>query len=179
MITALAILLLFGGMASGGVFYDPYHPYSPIEAGLYAGLHRVAWAIGTALILLNASYGRAFGSICRGFFSWKPWVPLSKLVYGAYLVHMCWQLRSAAMAIAPRRAGVFDILLLGFGDIMFSFILAFILYILVETPFRKVFRLLLNSKPKPQKEASSETDNGMVVLNVNSDASRNTQDSRM
>lgn len=155
-------------MASGGVFYDPYHPYSPIEAALYASLHRIAWALGTALVLLNASYGQAFGSFTRAFFSWRPWIPLSKLVYGAYLVHMCWQLRSAAMAIAPRRAGVFDILTLGMGDVLWSFLLAFVLYILVETPFRKAFRVLISSKPKSQKEAiANENENGtVIVLNV-------------
>lgn len=152
-------------MASGGVFYDPYHAYNPMEAALYAGLHRVAWALGTALILLNASYGRALGAATRVFLHWGPWVPLSKLVYGAYLVHMCWQLRFAAMATSPRTAAIFDILLLAFGDIVWSFFLAFILYILVEAPFRRAFRVLISPKPRPPKEENT-TGGGTVVVNI-------------
>lgn len=49
-------------MASGGVFYYPYHEYNAFEAALYAGLHRPAWALGSAILLLNTSYGR-FGKI--------------------------------------------------------------------------------------------------------------------
>lgn len=57
-LTLLGLLLMFGGMSSGGIFYNPYHDYNSLEAALYAALHRPAWALGTAILLLNTSYGR-------------------------------------------------------------------------------------------------------------------------
>lgn len=95
------------------------------------------------------------------FLEWTPWIPLSKLVYGAYLVHMCWQLRSAAMAKSPRYLDELSIVTTALGDIVFSFSLALVLYLLIEAPFRKVFREIMSpnrvkSEEKIMRERSLE-----------------------
>lgn len=177
-------------MASGGVFYDNYHSYNSLEAALYAGLHRPAWALGSAILLLTASYGRIgkktifkikvklncffFNEgVMKTFLNWKPWIPLSKLVYSAYLIHMCWQLRSTAMVMSPRYATFFDIFQLALGDIVLSFLLALVMYLVIETPFRKVFRVILtrNKDGKEIKDVPLER----TVINV----SNSTEDSQM
>lgn len=61
---------------------------------MYAALHRTMWSLGTAGLFFVASYGTA--SFLYKILSWKPWVPISKLVYGAYLVHFQFQMRAAA-----------------------------------------------------------------------------------
>lgn len=82
-------------MASGAVFYNPYHEYNVLEAATYAGFHRLTWAVGTLGLLLTASYGHS--TLIQRVLSWSPFVPLSKLVYGAYLMHMSFQFRSLGM----------------------------------------------------------------------------------
>lgn len=86
------------------------------------------------------------------FLEWTPWIPLSKLVYGAYLVHMCWQLRAAAMAKSPRYLDELSIITMGLGDIVFSFALALVLYLLIEAPFRKVFREIMSPNNRVKRE---------------------------
>ncbi|GLV42223.1 uncharacterized protein CBL_03809 [Carabus blaptoides fortunei] len=168
-LTVIGLLLMFGGMASGGVFYDPYHSYNVWEAALYAGLHRPAWAVGSAILLLNASYGR-FG-IMKAFLEWEPWIPLSKLVYGAYLVHMCWQLRSTAMVKSPRYLNELNVITLALGDIVLSFALALILYIMVEAPCRKLFREIMSpSRKRPETKPDDMSLRERAATNGNEDS---------
>lgn len=92
---------------SAKVFYNPYHPYDIIEAASYAAFHRLTWSVGTAGLFYIASFGH--GGFFVKILSWTPWIPLSKLVYGAYLTHMSFQIRSAANRQSPLEAGIFDI----------------------------------------------------------------------
>ncbi|KAF2891101.1 hypothetical protein ILUMI_14284 [Ignelater luminosus] len=106
-LTLGSFLLLFATVVTGSIFYDRYHEYNAIESGAYAGLHRVAWSIGTVGLLFSASYGHA--TVLKSVLSWSPWIPLGKLVYGAYLIHMTFQLRSVAMSTTPQYFTYFDV----------------------------------------------------------------------
>lgn len=94
-------------MVGGAVFYNPYHEYNALEAAAYASLHRLSWAIGTVGLLIVCSYGHAVAP--QKFLTWSPWIPLSKLVYGAYLSHMQFQLRNVGMTPGPKFFNYFDV----------------------------------------------------------------------
>lgn len=151
-------------MASGAIFYNPYHPYNVFEAATYAAFHRPAWALGTVGLLLAVSFGHA--TFLKHALSWSPWVPLSKLVYGAYLIHMSFQIRYVGMSKSPRFFDYFDIICLALGDIVLSFALALLMYLGIEAPFRKVFRELMF--PPKRESAEEVTENGVNNGNCNS-----------
>lgn len=92
---------------SANIFYDPYHSYNVIEAASYASFHRLTWAVASAGLFYVASFGH--GGFFAKVLSWSPWIPLSKLVYGAYLMHMSFQLRDAGSRKTPLEAGIFEI----------------------------------------------------------------------
>lgn len=94
-------------MVGGAVFYNPYHEYNTLEAAAYASLHRLSWAVGTVGLLIVCSYGHATAP--QKFLTWSPWIPLSKLVYGAYLSHMQFQLRNVGMTPGPKFFNYFDV----------------------------------------------------------------------
>lgn len=100
-------MLITSTILTGSVFYDPEYKYNAVEAGLYASLHRTMWSIGTAGLFYAASYGTA--NFLYKILSWSPWVPISKLVYGAYLVHFQFQLRSVAKKGGPDLLTYFDL----------------------------------------------------------------------
>lgn len=102
-----SILLLLGSMAGGYVFYDPYHKYNVVESATYASLHRVSWTLGTIGLIYSVSYGHA--TILRRVLDWPLWVPLSKLVYAAYLMHMQFQLRNVGMSPGPKFFNYFEV----------------------------------------------------------------------
>ncbi|KAH7980548.1 hypothetical protein HPB49_017122 [Dermacentor silvarum] len=56
------------------------------ECLLFAALHRVAWTLGVAWLVLACATGR--GGIVMSLLSWPALVPLSRLSYGAFLSHV-------------------------------------------------------------------------------------------
>lgn len=92
---------------TGAIFYDENYKYNAFESGMYSALHRTIWAVGSIGILYVASYG--YSKFIYNVLSWSPWVPLSKLVYGAYLVHMQFQMRAVARKGGANFASYFDV----------------------------------------------------------------------
>lgn len=121
-VIAVSLVLMVASMFSGAVFYDPYHPFNPIESGAYASLTRGAWGMGTIGLLFAASHGHA--SFLSKILSWPPWIPLSKLSYAAFLIHMQFQLRNIGMLPAPI---IFDYL----SVVMYH--IAFIIHICIQS----------------------------------------------
>ncbi|XP_050305781.1 nose resistant to fluoxetine protein 6-like [Anthonomus grandis grandis] len=160
LLIVLSIAAIATSVLSGAVFYDPYHPYEPYESAAYAGFHRALWALGSIGIIYVASYGHA--SFISKILTWSPWVALSKLQYGAYLIHMQFQLRSAANFMNPRYITYFDLVSLSASDMVLAFVAALALYLMIEAPFRKIFKELLNPKrePKGSKSALEEPQSG-------------------
>lgn len=156
--TSIAIMMT--SLLTGIVFYDAEYEYNAVESALYASLHRVAWSVGSIGVLYVASYGHA--KFIYNFLSWKPWIPLSKLVYGAYLTHMQFQMRAVARKGGADFISYFDIISYALSDMVLAFSSAFVLYLAVEAPFRNLFSLLLmppsrdsKSKPKPVEDQES------------------------
>ncbi|KAJ8979723.1 hypothetical protein NQ317_015547 [Molorchus minor] len=175
-ITFFSLVLLFVSVFSGNAFYDPYHKYNTIESASYAAFHRFSWAIGTVALLYILSFGHA--SFMKKILCWSPWIPLSKLVYGAYLTHMGFQLRSAARFMNPRQLTYFDVISLSLGDMVWAFVAALGLYILIEAPFRKVFReLMFPTREVPPKTVADTLVEENNMINNNNNI--NCQDSRL
>lgn len=106
-ILLVSFVLITISIVGGSVFYDPYHKYNAVESAMYAALHRPAFAVGSVGVLYVASFGHA--RPIYKILTWSPWIPLSKLVYGAYLIHMNFQLRAAAKFMNPRQISYFDV----------------------------------------------------------------------
>ncbi|XP_060529412.1 nose resistant to fluoxetine protein 6-like [Cylas formicarius] len=175
-IITLSIALILAAIFSGVVFYNPYHPYNAIESGLYSAFHRPLWAVGSIGLMYVTSYGHA--SFFKKVLEWGPWIPLSKLQYGAYLIHMQFQLRSAAKFMNPKYISYFDLICVGMGDIVMAFAAALCLYLMIEAPFRIIFKELLMSKrePKPVEVLPTAREN---MIAARSNHNNNYEDSRL
>ncbi|XP_019870876.2 nose resistant to fluoxetine protein 6 [Aethina tumida] len=175
LLTLVSLLLMFVSVFVGGVFYNPYHRYDAVESGAYAALHRPAWALGSLGLLYTASYGH--GYIINRVLTWSPLVPLSKLVYGTYLVHMQFQLRSAARFRNPRSISYFDVISHALSDMVLSFTFGLVLYLLVEAPSRRIFReLMMPKRPTKTLKVSQHTTSEDNIMNNKTTA---TSDSRL
>ncbi|KAG5894540.1 hypothetical protein JTB14_026828 [Gonioctena quinquepunctata] len=175
-IASLCIMLI--SVFTAKVFYNPYHRYNALESGSYAALHRLAWAVGSVGLFYVASFGHA--SFFKKILSWSPWIPLSKLVYGAYLTHMTFQLRSAAKFMNPRQLSYFDVISLSLGDMVLSFTTALCLFLMIEAPFRKIFKELMipsrDTLPLKTSTLEQQTSEEHMMTNNNN---INCQDSRL
>lgn len=97
--TCLAVLFGVAG------FYQRDRPYSALAAGLYAGLHRTAWAAGVAWVVFACVSGR--GGAVNAFLSWRLFAPLARLSYCVYLGHYAVIMVGHGLRRAPGYFGVF------------------------------------------------------------------------
>ena len=63
-----------------------FSPPSTAEKALYNGLHRLAWSLALAWLVLACVKG--LGGPINTFLSYRAWAPLARLSYTMYLVHM-------------------------------------------------------------------------------------------
>ncbi|XP_034238062.1 nose resistant to fluoxetine protein 6-like [Thrips palmi] len=152
-------LLCAGGVALGTAallssvaFYDPDTNYSGVVAGLYAALCPVVWSVGVCLFFASIVLGSK--TLVSTILSWKPLVVLSRLTYNVYLTHWAFQMVSVAKARAPFHLDVYNLFFLSFGDMVFSFMAALVLFLLVEAPFRTLARGI--TAPAPESKVHLE-----------------------
>ncbi|CAG0905497.1 unnamed protein product [Darwinula stevensoni] len=68
-------------------YMKPLSPAMPRAAQvIYVAVHRVAWSVGLAWVVLACHIGA--GGPVNTLLSWKAFVPLGRLTYSAYLVHV-------------------------------------------------------------------------------------------
>ena len=65
---------------------DPTLAASLAERVLYGGLHRLAWALALSWVILACIKGA--GGPVNTILSWQAWVPLARMSFAIYLVHM-------------------------------------------------------------------------------------------
>jgi hypothetical protein len=58
MLCCTALIVLFGIVMSGLAFHDPARPYSPLEAGIFAGTYRFVWSLAISVIIVIIMHGK-------------------------------------------------------------------------------------------------------------------------
>lgn len=87
------------------------------------------------------------------------WVPLSRLTYGVYLVHMILLKVYFALGEAPGAETAVTNLYTSVAVAFFSFMISFALYLLVEKPFMNMFAMMMSSKKRNNDEANNNDEN--------------------
>ncbi|XP_065288957.1 nose resistant to fluoxetine protein 6-like isoform X2 [Dermacentor albipictus] len=132
------------------------------ECLLFAALHRVAWTMGVAWLVLACATGR--GGIVMSLLSWPALVPLSRLSYGAFLSHVV-ILLAQAMTNRERIAFTYAVKTMNYlALVMASYLCAYLLYLFCEAPVATLERTLLGGIGNPRRDASSATSALTVVV---------------
>jgi hypothetical protein len=63
------------------------HPYEVGWAATYSALSKIGWGLALSWLTIACYYG--YGGPINAFMSWSFWVPLGKLTYSTYLIHIC------------------------------------------------------------------------------------------
>ena len=56
------------------------------ERAMYSAFSKPAWGLGLSWILISCYYG--YGGFVNRFLSWNIWVPLGRISYAVYLIHI-------------------------------------------------------------------------------------------
>ncbi|KAE8740889.1 hypothetical protein FOCC_FOCC013602 [Frankliniella occidentalis] len=154
---AAAVLVGVSCMFSVSVFYQAGHAYNPLEAALYASLHRLGWCVATSWVIFACVTGN--GGVMQRALTWRPLVPLSRLTYCAYLVNGAVVLWGVASVRQPRTLSTPTLAMEVVAQIFATFLGALILSLMLESPIHGLERALLGryrNGDKSDKNADEE-----------------------
>lgn len=133
--TICAIAVLYG-------LYDTFHgpPLSVDVLAFYTAVHRIVWALAVGWVLFACVTG--YGGFVNTFLSWKPFIPLSRLTYCAYLVHPIIMVSFYLDSRYPIYLTDFETIYLFFGHLVMSYLVAFVVSMAFEAPMIALESLL-------------------------------------
>lgn len=105
---------------------------SPLWSSAYAALHRVMWAACLGWVVYACAIGR--GGIINTILSWKPLVPVSRISFTIYVVHIyviylkLWTIRER---LSPDH---FHVFMSAISNFVVAVILGFVASVVVEKP---------------------------------------------
>lgn len=150
----LAVLLIWSNLS----YFRTKEPMSKQTATIYTFVTRPIWSVCMTVILyrlvVERREKRNWLRILRNFLSMKIWRPLSRLSFGAYLLHpvimaMFYGSRSETFNMTPALMLYFTA-----GNIFLTYFAAMAFFLLVESPIRQILSLLLFRKCPPTNSHS-------------------------
>ncbi|XP_055839705.1 regulator of hypoxia-inducible factor 1-like [Episyrphus balteatus] len=153
-------------LLSGEIFYQIEFPRPSIWVSLYAALFRNVWALICCSFVLLMSFKA--GSILYKFSSMKVFVPLGRLSFQVYLIHLNVIRCLGGCVRQPVYVNNLIVTMYILASIAISFMVAFFLYLLFELPLTNIINSAIksgeSSKPKniktmhgSNKEETTET----------------------
>ncbi|KAL1424910.1 hypothetical protein MTO96_019772 [Rhipicephalus appendiculatus] len=120
-----------------------YTNLNPVPQGvtlLAAFLDRILWTLFLAWITLTCCTGR--GGVLSKLLSWNAYVPLSKLSFGVYLIHVPFLHLWFHSSRERRFWSVFNQVTLLFALLVWSFLLSYLAYLVCEAPTAALDKLV-------------------------------------
>eukprot|EP00735_Rhodelphis_limneticus_P005799 TRINITY_DN1782_c0_g1::TRINITY_DN1782_c0_g1_i1::g.25168::m.25168 TRINITY_DN1782_c0_g1::TRINITY_DN1782_c0_g1_i1::g.25168 ORF type:complete len:761 (-),score=100.30,sp/Q09225/NRF6_CAEEL/28.78/3e-45,Acyl_transf_3/PF01757.17/4.4e+03,Acyl_transf_3/PF01757.17/6.8e+03,Acyl_transf_3/PF01757.17/2.2e-19 TRINITY_DN1782_c0_g1_i1:273-2555(-) len=131
--------------------FVPYTLYQDVEPSwtraeniLYGSLSRLSWGLGLAA-LFALCFNPSEPSIVESFLAHPAWIPLARLSYSAFLIHPLF-----IFCIYLNRTTLFHYDPFAFAsqygaNVVFSYALAFVLFVLVERPAMNLERVMVEA----------------------------------
>ncbi|KAH7980546.1 hypothetical protein HPB49_017120 [Dermacentor silvarum] len=113
---------------------------------IYAGFHRIAWSLGFCWPTYACATGR--GGLLNKMFSWKFFIPLSRLTFSIYLVHVLIFIVRMIRLRTYVNTDEFYQLNTALGVFALSTVFAYVLHILIEAPVFQLEKIIFERKPE-------------------------------
>lgn len=145
------LMTLFGWMVAPAtgllVVYGTWNVYKEngtflnyTENIVYSALHRFAWSCAVGWVIY-ACHNKVGGAV-NSFLSWKIWIPLSRLTYGSYLVHIIvlvfYMFSRETASHYQDTTAVFDYI----ATLVVTFSCSFVLALIVEQPVLNLQKMI-------------------------------------
>ncbi|XP_078581951.1 nose resistant to fluoxetine protein 6-like [Branchiostoma floridae x Branchiostoma japonicum] len=150
--TTMSLLMTIGwcvaAAAAMTVLYSTYGQYHGTtlqtegENVLYLTVHRTVWALALGWVVVACYHG--YGGVVDIILSWDAWVPLSRLTYCAYLIHILLLTAVYLTLEVPIHYTTFTMIYFFLGNVTLSYGLAFLVSVAVEVPLQGVEKVIFN-----------------------------------
>ncbi|XP_049836512.1 nose resistant to fluoxetine protein 6-like [Schistocerca gregaria] len=122
-------------------FYQDDWLDSPTIAAVYQAFFRLTYGVGIALVFFASASG--VGWFASSALSWRPFQPLGRLTYSAYLVHYTMQKCKFGLQFHEEYVAESRVISHWFSDIMEAYFCALVLCLMVELPTSALCNVLL------------------------------------
>lgn len=117
-----------------------------IADAVYDSLKRLTWCLAIGWIILACHF--SYAGIVKRFLSLPFWLPISKLSFCIYLIHVPIQLIFLSSIRAPQHFSNFRAIYKFFGDFGVSFFVALVWALMFEYPTLNIISLLTSKRAK-------------------------------
>ncbi|CAN7937295.1 unnamed protein product, partial [Ixodes hexagonus] len=114
---------------------------------------RIIW--GTFLAILTFFCATGSGGVAQKFLSWGAFVPLSRLSFGIYLVHIPWYFVTSNARRELMYWSVVNVITLSVSAYFWSSLIACIIFLMCEAPTGRISKLLLVPRLVVQEDEES------------------------
>ncbi|KAG6445706.1 O-acyltransferase like protein [Manduca sexta] len=128
---------------------------------LFNSFIRPIWAISLGLLIVACHHG--YGGPINWLLSLHIWKLPARISYAMYLVHFGLMLNVNHAALAPVFFSVESVMFTFLGHFAFTFVVSFLVTLIVDAPFSTIFKILLGKSSKRPK--SSEVPNELTKDN--------------
>ncbi|XP_077861749.1 nose resistant to fluoxetine protein 6-like [Saccoglossus kowalevskii] len=134
---AVAIAVVYGlhGTYNGKTLSLPVNVF-------YATVFRFAWAVAVGWLIFACITGH--GGPINAFLSWKAWIPLSRLTYSTYLIHLIVQYTYLYAGDRLVHISHLNMTYSFIASMALSYSLAFVFSIMAEAPMMRLEKIVLN-----------------------------------
>ncbi|XP_044749166.1 nose resistant to fluoxetine protein 6-like [Coccinella septempunctata] len=126
------------------MFYIPVEEKDHIFSAIYGSFHHLLWSMIISWFIIAISEG--CGSWIEPILAWKPFTFLNRVTYSAFLCHGAIQMYTAAINRGPVHTGLFPIATMTASDITLSYLVGFLLTLVIEGPTMSLEKLIFRSK---------------------------------
>lgn len=127
-------------------WHTPYVSETKIETTLYQTFHAFFWSLSIAWIIFACCHN--YGGFINHFLSHPFWLPLSRLSFCMYLVHLQMQHIMIASRKTSGYLNDFTILNAFCGDVGFAFLIGLVWSLMFECPFNILTKRYLRASSK-------------------------------
>ncbi|XP_048486355.1 nose resistant to fluoxetine protein 6 [Plutella xylostella] len=147
-----SLVLMLVVLLSGSAFLS--RDVSAAAAAAYAAVNRPVWAAGVAALVLCCALGHV--PLIKSFLSWYPWVPLSRLAYGIYLIHSVLITRTIFTSRDAMSFDYFEMFAQSWSLIFVSGVIALLIWLLAEGPANNLVMIIINPR-RFNRDGEAET----------------------
>ncbi|XP_059481023.1 nose resistant to fluoxetine protein 6-like [Neocloeon triangulifer] len=164
---ALCLAVLYAVVFGSYDIFQYGRENDSMEAALYGGLHRPAWALAVGWIIFACNCG--YGGWITTFLSARVFQPLSKLSYSIFLTHYIVLMVNTGRMRTAVYVDEYTLLHMFLGDILLVFAISLVLYLFVEAPLFELVKICYGHKKGNRKSLSSTpAKNELDSVHVNS-----------
>lgn len=141
-----------------------YQDYTLFWSSTYWSLHRVGWAIVTGYIVHNCATGRF--QLLNDLLSLSTFIPISRLIPIAYLVYPIFIHIHSGLVRDGLHVSIYNMLNIYITRLSMTFMVAFLIHVLVELPLCSIEEIYLNRWVKRLRISEKESKNSHPLLAV-------------